>query len=354
MSRARDVADVQDNLGGAVPPFVAGKSKIINGDFGVNQRAFTSTTTNATYGFDRWRFVNTEATCTYSAQTFTLGTAPVAGYEGKNFSRLVTSGQTAVGTISLIQQRIESVRTFAGQTVTVSLWAKAGTGTPNIAVYLSQNFGTGGSPSSSVNAITTKQAITTSWARYSFTFSVASISGKTLGTDGNDHISVNLVTSAGSVYATETDSLGIQSATIDFWGVQVEAGSTATPFQTATGTIQGELAACQRYFFRLDSSSNVFSVFSSGHFNTTTNFRAILPFPITMRVTPTFSFSNMNLFAGNGSAYYGCSAGTPSASSITRNAAVIDSAVVGATAGQGGMLVANNSTAAFIEGSAEL
>jgi hypothetical protein len=38
MSRARDVADVQDNLGGAVPPFVAGKNKIINGDFGVWQR----------------------------------------------------------------------------------------------------------------------------------------------------------------------------------------------------------------------------------------------------------------------------------------------------------------------------
>jgi hypothetical protein len=34
--------------------FAAGKSKIINGDFGINQRAFTITTTNDAYTFDRW------------------------------------------------------------------------------------------------------------------------------------------------------------------------------------------------------------------------------------------------------------------------------------------------------------
>ena len=34
--------------------FVAGKNKIINGDFFVNQRNFSSTTTNGDFGFDRW------------------------------------------------------------------------------------------------------------------------------------------------------------------------------------------------------------------------------------------------------------------------------------------------------------
>ncbi len=36
MSRSRNVADTQDNNGGAVPPFAAGKNKIINGDFNIN------------------------------------------------------------------------------------------------------------------------------------------------------------------------------------------------------------------------------------------------------------------------------------------------------------------------------
>jgi hypothetical protein len=43
MTRSRDVADTQDNLGGAVAPYVAGKNKIINGDFFVNQIVYRQT-----------------------------------------------------------------------------------------------------------------------------------------------------------------------------------------------------------------------------------------------------------------------------------------------------------------------
>jgi hypothetical protein len=44
---------------------------------------------------------------------------------------------------------IEDVRTFAGQQVTISFWAKADA-TKNIAVELVQGFGSGGSPSTEV------------------------------------------------------------------------------------------------------------------------------------------------------------------------------------------------------------
>jgi hypothetical protein len=43
--------------------------------------------------------------------------------------------------------------------------------------------------------------------------------------------------------------------TIDFWGVQVETGNVSTSFQTATGTLQGETAACMRYYFRVAANS---------------------------------------------------------------------------------------------------
>ena len=51
--------------------FAAGKNKIINGDFYVNQRNFTSTTTSLAYTFDRFYHYWTSGTATISSQTFT-------------------------------------------------------------------------------------------------------------------------------------------------------------------------------------------------------------------------------------------------------------------------------------------
>jgi hypothetical protein len=269
----------------------AAKNKIINGDFKINQRAFTSTTTSATYGFDRFFFGTSDGTVTYSAQTFTAGAAPVAGYEATNFAQIVTTGQTLTTAATNLQQRIESVRTFAGQTATFSFWAKANTGTPNVIVSLVQNFGTGGSPSASVTTNGTVQAITTSWARYSFTIAVPSISGKTIGTSTDGFLSPNIYVSGGSASAVPT--VGIQSNTFQIWGVQAEYGSKATPFQTATGTIQGELAACQRYYWR-NTVGTAYGVHGLAYGVSATSAYGLVHFPIAMRAIPTsIDFSNI-------------------------------------------------------------
>jgi hypothetical protein len=228
--------------------FTAGKNKIINGDFGVNQRAFSSTTTDATFGFDRFR-CDSNGGATFSAQVFTPGAAPVAGYESANYLRIVTTGQSGTGVYTVIRTNIEDVRNFAGQTVTLSFWAKAATGTPKIASDIRQVFGSGGSPSATVNTYGGSATLSTSWARYSLTVAIPSISGKTIGTTANtSSLQLQLWVSAGSDFNSRTGSLGIQSNTFEIWGIQMESGSTATAFQTATGTIQGELAACQRYY----------------------------------------------------------------------------------------------------------
>ena len=267
--------------------FLAGKNKIINGDFYINQRAFTSTTTDGAFTFDRWTLNNGGGFGTFTAETFTLGAAPVAGYEGKNFIKVSTAGASGAGQGTTIFQRIEDVRTLAGQTATVSFWAKADSGTPSVSLELIQNFGTGGSPSASVTAIgVTKFSITSSWARYSATVSIPSISGKTIGTDNNSRLQPIFWTSAGSDNNARTNSLGIQNANISFWGVQVEAGSVATPFQTATGTIQGELAACQRYYYRITPTANG-QKYTVGSCETTTAAELVVPFPVSMRIAPT-------------------------------------------------------------------
>jgi hypothetical protein len=262
----------------------AGKNKIINGDFYINQRSFTSSTTSGTYGFDRWLFANVGGTGTYSAQTFTTGAAPVAGYEGKNFASLQSSGQSAAGDVTILRHYIEDVRTFAGQTVTLSFWAKSASGTPKVAVELFQEFGTGGS--TGVNTYAGQVTLSTSWARYSVTVAVPSISGKTVGGAENS-LRVNLFVSAGSTFDSRTGSLGIQTNTFSFWGVQVEYGQKATPFETASGTIQGELALCQYYFqsFGGVMEQSLASGFAYG----TTGLAAFLKFNGQMRSAPTMS-----------------------------------------------------------------
>jgi hypothetical protein len=287
MTRAYNTATTQQNSGGAVPAFIAGKNAIINGDFAINQRGFTSTTTDA-YGLDRWKQVQADGTSTYSVQTFTAGAAPVAGYEGRNFARVAISGQTLAGAATILIQPIESVRTFAGQTVTISFWAKANSGTPAIAIELQQSFGTGGSPSSTVNTYAGKATISTSWARYSVTGTVPSISGKTIGSNNNDALNLNIWTSSGSNTAARVGSIGIQNNTFDIWGVQVEAGSVATPFDTAAGTIGGELALCQRYCTKITAASgNGYErVGTALGYNSGSQW-IILNIPVEMRVYPT-------------------------------------------------------------------
>jgi hypothetical protein len=283
--------------------YSAGKNKIINGDFYINQRNFTSATASDSYGFDRWlqQFnSSTPASTTYSAQTFTPGTAPVAGYEGKNFARQVTTSQVSAPDYAYLVQRIESVRTLANQTVVVSFWAKAASGTPKVSVEFTQLFGSGGSPSSPVRNYIGQVTLSTSWTRYSVTASIASISGKTIGTAGDDWLGLYLWTSAGSDYNARTNSLGLQNNTFDFWGVQVENGTTATAFQTATGTLQGELAACQRYYYRVTNpNSTSDAMMPTGFAVATTQANIWMPAPVSMRVTPTvLDSANIRLFDG--------------------------------------------------------
>jgi len=260
--------------------YAAGKNKIINGDFGVNQRSFTTTTTTGIYTFDRWATSLSGGTVTYTSENFSPGAAPVAEYESTNFLRTVVSGQSATSDFADIIQRIEDVRTLAGQIVTFSFWAKADA-TKNIALRLAQNFGSGGS--ATVQNISSLIPITTSWARYSATFTLPSLSGKTIGS--SSFLLADIYFSQGST-VTPATGLGIQNGTFDIWGIQIEASSVATAFQTATGTIQGELAACQRYYFRFVPGNDGY-IFGTSYNYATTNGVAVIKYPVSMRIRPT-------------------------------------------------------------------
>jgi hypothetical protein len=250
--------------------YAAGKNKIINGDFEVWQRGTSFSGTNQlVYTADRWQLNDFGGQVSNVVRsTFTPGTAPVAGYEGQFFA---TWSRAGAGTASsYLTQKVENVRTFAGQTVTFSFWAKA-SATESVDFYIDQNFGSGGS--ATVGSASTSFTLTTSWVRYTATLTLASISGKTVGTSSFLAPTFQVQTSQGAY-------------TIDIWGVQLEAGSVATTFQTATGTIQGELAACQRYLPSYDNTGGN-NEFVSGYAYGTNTSIYVVPFTVNARVAPT-------------------------------------------------------------------
>ena len=320
--------------------YAAGKNAIINGAFNVWQRG-TSFSNPFGYTADRFNLAlnGGTPTGTISRQTFTPGTAPVAGYESAYFFRYNYTALNSANII-LVQQLIEDVRTFAGQTVTISFWAKADT-TRTVSSLMRQYFGSGGSPSAAVDTASQANSLTTSWQRFTQTVAIPSISGKTIGTNPDSSLQLHLYLpiSAGS--------------TIDIWGVQVEAGSVATAFQTATGTLQGELAACQRYYYRF-AATGTNQYFGAAYARSASFAFAIVKQPVTMRSTPSLAFAS-------GSTYFRFQLGSGDFDVTTLDGtyyATTDTALVrmsssGMTTGNGGMAQFNNASA-FIEMSSEL
>jgi hypothetical protein len=316
--------------------YAAGKNKIINGDFGVWQRGTTVSASN-TYAYlsDRWQSV-CDGNFSGSRQTFTPGTAPVAGYEGKYFFRYTKTS----GTYWQVQQPIEDVQTLAGQTATISFWAKVDSA-KTVYIQLTQNFGSGGSAAVTTSAGT--QALTTSWARYSFTVAVPSISGKTVGTSSNLALEIGIGATTGNI-------------TLDLWGVQVEESSVATAFQTATGTLQGELAACQRYYVRWGDGTQAYTLVStSGWITNATTCGGFLNLPVRMRTVPSaVEYANTLMIQDTALGTFNVTAVAMDTATFSGNTIAINFTSSGMTAARFARVLANNTTAAYLALTAEL
>jgi len=228
----------------ALQTFNAGKNILINSNFDIWQRGVTSTANG--YTCDKWKDANSGGTKIITRETFTLGQTDVPN-NPKYFHRTdITIATTEINEHINFQQRIESVEELAGESITASFWAKANT-TKDIAFEMSQSFGTGGSPSASVNEIAvTTISLTSSWQKFEINATIPSISGKTLGTDNNNFLRLRLWYAAGSNFDARTNSLGHQTGTFDVAQLKLEKGATATPY--ANRPIAEELALCQRYF----------------------------------------------------------------------------------------------------------
>ena len=278
--------------------FAGRKNVIINGDFDVWQRGTSGFTTNGSYSSDRWS-IGTNLVVSVSQSNFTLGQTDVPN-EPKHYLTYTTNAGATSGSVSALIHKIEGVRTFAGQTVTLSFYAKADTA-KNIATECRQNFGTGGSPSTTVESIgVTTHSLTTGWQKFEVTFTFPSISGKTIGSNNDDFLEFTIFFGAGSDYNARTNSLGNQSGTFDIAQVQLEKGSQATAFEKRS--YGEELALCQRYYETSSTTYRTYSALTTLG-NTTTDDCQGDTYKVTKRGLPTVTIISANEGTGKVSHY---------------------------------------------------
>ena len=250
----------------------AGKNKFINGDMSIWQRGTSFSSIFAVYTADRYiSGFGSGGTQTISRQEVTgaTGLPSYIRYAMRFATTAAASGQYNV------TQRIEDVNTLAGQTVTFSFYARrvSGSGT-TLRLNAYQLFGSGGStftqPATDIDFTVTNS----DFQRFSYTFTMPSMAGKTIGTDS--YLDFRLA------YPTAI-------STYDVTGWQLESGAKATPFQTASGgSDQGELAMCQRYYYRASANSNEnYTYFAFGVASSTTNVKAIVQPKASLRTYPT-------------------------------------------------------------------
>ena len=314
----------------AGPIATAGKNAVINGGMDIWQRG----TSSSTLGYataDRWWCNNNGGTSTISQSTTYLPTGlryalKIVG-SGGSFQTIATQVIETANTISLVNQ-----------TVTLSAYFAADSST-GMTVNLQY--------STSVD-----NAVTGSWT------SITPTSGGsgTVGTAMARVSGVFVVPSSAQSLRIVLSSTGNMAAGVAAYitGVQLELGSIATAFSRAGGTLQGELAACQRYYVQY-GPNNVYEKFGIGTSRTSGQADALLYLPVSMRTSPSSinyggSFAITNAAGGSVYSVTSLSLDTPGKNIVD----VYIASSGGFSTGTTIVLYANNSSSAYIGISAEL
>jgi len=320
------------------------RNAIINPVMDIWQRGTSfSNPATGTYTADRWRidYDGTGGTRTVARNNISLGTNLPSGIQGKYFME-VTLTNAGTATTQSISQRVEGVRTFAGETITLSAWVRndgGGTGVNTLTATVIQNFGTGGSPSTAVTTVLGTAAVTGTWVRLHVHATLPSISGKTIGSNGDDYLQIMF-------------NLGSQTGKFWLYGVQLEQNTTQTAFERRP--LQEEIALCQRYYYRRVTET-IYGHIGLGVVQSLTTAVAFLNFPVTMRAIPTLdNYANLRIYdAGVGPAV--TSLGVSAAGSNV-NAAELSLVASGGgmTLGRVAVLQGNNNAAGYLGLTAEL
>lgn len=245
----------------------AGKNIVLNGAMDHNQRNAGAVTTG--YICDRWYVISFAGTGTW--QRLALAPGAFSEQVATNVIRITSSSSS---NDFCIGQNLEDVTTFAGQTVTLSFWARVSAGTFGWDIaMLNQQFGVGGSATVSTFFDTAGKNVGTSWTKLTFTGTVPSVIGKTIGVNNSIQLRLDPVTTLAN------------GSWVEITQVQLELGSAATSFTRAGGTVGGELRECQRHYVRYNGDT-AYGIMAPGIVTGTGSSAYCVSLPVEMRVVP--------------------------------------------------------------------
>jgi hypothetical protein len=300
---ATTVAGAYTNLG--ISNF---RNRIINGDMRIDQRnAGASVTPNdGVYTLDRWTSRQTTGG-KFSVQRNAGGVTPPAGFSNYLGVTSLSAYTPASGDIYSVRQTIEGFNvsdlafgTANAQPITVSFWVRSSlTGTFSGAIKGGSNYG-----------FTYTISAANTWE-----YKTVTIPGSTTGTWGAGNgsgISLDFALGSGSTFSgaagswTSTDLyfvtgsvsvVGTSGATFYITGVQLEAGSVATPFERRD--YGRELIMCQRYFQMYRNQVSAYLANGNAGRN---GWLTSFIYPVKMRIAPTAT-NVVGLAVGNATSY---------------------------------------------------
>ena len=321
----------------AGPNVGAGKNAIINGGMDFWQRGTSFTDVNVgNYNADRF-MVNRSGDVAGMNISRSTDTATGFLYSMK-WQRASGNTNTTATSLYYGVESQDSYK-FAGQTATLSFYAKKGANYSggNLSAIIGSGTAVDAKPYAyTTNVNSTTVALTTSWARYSITGTFAS----------------NIAQVFFSLGWTPTGTAGADDS-VYVTGVQLEIGAVATPFSRAGGTLQGELAACQRYYWRT-TPGLAYGQITNGWASGATNLLGQIPTKVTMRIAPTsVDYSTLCVTPDDGTVT-AVSAATLKTNESTPDIVRVDFTSSGLTQYRPYMVLANNSTSAYLGFSAEL
>jgi hypothetical protein len=316
---------------------------IINSAFQIWQRgtSFTVPSSTLTYTADRWNAYRAATNMSVTRQA----TNDTTNLPNIQYAARVqrTAGDTSTQSIYFAQS-FETVNSipYAGKTVTWSFYARAGANYSSASSVLAYAMITGTGTDQNWLSYTGAQypinnatGITTTWQRYSVTGTIAASATEVT-------FNVNYVP-VGTAGANDY---------FEITGMQVDIGSVALPFRTNAATIQGELAACQRYYYRTEGSS-ANSVYGTGTAANTTATYMFIPFQTKMRTAPTVLDYSI-LGVSDGATWTAVTSATLTFNSAGNGGAITANVASGLAQFRPYILTANGNSAGYIGFGAEL